>query len=591
MIPLKFLTVNIEGIKSNNIAALDLLQTSDILAFQEHWLFEFETPYLHELCDSSDMDYTSRSVDEKDPIPLYQRPRGYGGVALAWSKNLSRFAKKIPDGSERILPVLFESEYDKVCVISVYLPCQGSYSEATYQDSLDILSTVIWKYKNSHTIVILGDFNASLFDQRGSRDSKFSRWCRDHNVVPHPSYPKTGTHLHHRGSGQSTIDYILCTNPDIISNVSVGQCHPTNTSSHLPIMANIALDLHVPVCDPVPTTDCITKLDWSKCDTRLYQDITSDFLDFITPMEDLPSLSAFCDTFTDILTHAAQCAIPSRRIIKSKRQWDGDVSRAMAISKQSMREWNQRGRPSTGPAYETRKAAKKSLRKTLRSASARKRNKIYSDIMEASQRDTRLFHRLIRHQRGHSSPAGSELLVNGNLVCSAPEVLRLWTEHLSRLATPSDDHNFDSIHHKLVKEDLLVIKYANSPSNSVPLSYDELCHAIKALNSGHATDIHGLKAEHLKHSSTKALDHLQWFFNTIIPSGRVPGQLQSAYILPVHKKGKDKFTMDDYRGITITPTLSKTLEHITLARVAHRLDQHPLQYGFTKSLLFWLFLW
>ena len=227
MIPLKFLTVNIEGIKSNNIATLDLLQTSDILAFQEHWLFEFETPYLHELCDSSDMDYTSRSVDEKDPIPLYQRPRGYGGVALTWSKNLSRFAKKIPDGSERILPFLFESEYDKVCVISVYLPCQGSYSEATYQDSLDILSMVIWKYKNSHTIVILGDFNASLFDQRGSRDSKFSRCCRDHNVVPHASYPKTGTHLHHRGSGQSTIDYILCTNPDIISNVSVGQCHPT----------------------------------------------------------------------------------------------------------------------------------------------------------------------------------------------------------------------------------------------------------------------------------------------------------------------------------------------------------------------------
>ena len=96
-------------------------------------------------------------------------------------------------------------------------------------------------------------------------------------------------------------------------------------------------------------------------------------------MEDLPSLSAFCDTFTDILTYAAQCAIPSRRIIKSKRQWDGDVSRAMAISKQS----SQRCRPSSGPAYETRKAAKKSLRKTLRSASARKRNNIYSDIMEA----------------------------------------------------------------------------------------------------------------------------------------------------------------------------------------------------------------
>ena len=73
MIPLKFLTVNLEGIKSNNIAALDLLQTSDISAFQEHWLFEFETPYLHELCDSFDMDYTSRSSSSSSNILFWRQ--------------------------------------------------------------------------------------------------------------------------------------------------------------------------------------------------------------------------------------------------------------------------------------------------------------------------------------------------------------------------------------------------------------------------------------------------------------------------------------------------------------------------------------
>ena len=104
---------------------------------------------------------------------------------------------------------------------------------------------------------------------------------------------------------------------------------------------------------------------------------------------------------------------------------------------------------------------------------------------------------------------------------------------------------------------LLVIKYAinNSPSNSVPLSCDELRHAIKALNSGRATDIHGLKAEHLKHSSTKALDHLQWFFNTIISSGRVPGQLHSAYVLQVH------WTSLPWTIIEVSPSPPPYLRH------------------------------
>lgn len=40
---------------------------------------------------------------------------------------------------------------------------------------------------------------------------------------------------------------------------------------------------------------------------------------------------------------------------------------------------------------------------------------------------------------------------------------------------------------------------------------------------------------------------------------------------------------DNYRGITITPTISKTLEHIILNRIEPNLQQNNLQYGFTKG--------
>ena len=51
----------------------------------------------------------------------------------------------------------------------------------------------------------------------------------------------------------------------------------------------------------------------------------------------------------------------------------------------------------------------------------------------------------------------------------------------------------------------------------------------------------------------------------------------------MHKKGKDPLVRDCYRGITITPTLSKILEHIVLNRVIDGLTQNPLQFGSPKG--------
>ena len=51
--------------------------------------------------------------------------------------------------------------------------------------------------------------------------------------------------------------------------------------------------------------------------------------------------------------------------------------------------------------------------------------------------------------------------------------------------------------------------------------------------------------------------------------------------MPVLKSGKDPKQTDSYRGITITPVISKILEHIILSRI--NFSQDDLQCAFTKG--------
>ena len=142
---------------------------------------------------------------------MEQRRRGYGGVALAWNSNLSQYVQPLPDGIHHILPVLFELGNTKLCIVMVYLPGRGNHSETEFQQHLDILLEIWNKYEASHTMVILGDFNASIFENRHSRDKVFYNWVCQLQLHPSASYPRSPTYVHPSGKSQSTIDYILLT--------------------------------------------------------------------------------------------------------------------------------------------------------------------------------------------------------------------------------------------------------------------------------------------------------------------------------------------------------------------------------------------
>ena len=92
-------TCNIEGVKSNLVYATRLVNSFDIICFQEHWLFEFQK---NELDKFKGKDFFARYSDTYDQISAFSLPRGKGGVAIAWSQALSSKVTRISESYPEI---------------------------------------------------------------------------------------------------------------------------------------------------------------------------------------------------------------------------------------------------------------------------------------------------------------------------------------------------------------------------------------------------------------------------------------------------------------------------------------------------------
>ena len=96
----------------------------------------------------------------------------------------------------------------------------------------------------------------------------------------------------------------------------------------------------------------------------------------------------------------------------------------------------------------------------------------------------------------------------------------------------------------------------------------EVNSAVKKLKSGKAAGPDKITAEHIKHGGPVLISWICKIFNRILILEEIPPCLKAGFIIPLYKaKGKDPLLVSSYRGITISPVLSKLLEIIILQRL------------------------
>lgn len=565
---------------------------ADILLLQEHWLFDCNLHKLKEI--NSYYSGCGKAVDTGNPIPPIQMPRGYGGVAILWRHEIDHLIQVLPDGGNRIQCV--ELKGDKpLILVSVYMPCRGlSDNVDDYGDYLDQLREIVAKYSSSHIIVLGGDMNEDLMLRGQSFRAQLLKNFLNESELDTVNTGKT--YSNPEGVLTSTLDYIFYSkefSDDIMQIKSLEDLH-TSVSDHTPVLCQIQYRL-----DKVHNKNSNSnlkpsmKVSWKKINQESYNSNLSTALwEFDTEITSVGTLDNSVKKLNEILDTSARSAAPNaeKRPRKAKlRIWTPDVQNAVIAKKKAFFEWKKAGRPEDkdNQAVINKKQTTILLRQICRREVSKKACEERQEIMDSRSYNMALFHRLVNKQRGRLSSFVNELHVGEDVYRSQDDILSGWRQHFKQLATPTNESCFDTDHRRLTEMELREIKaLCQNPNDSeLPISEEEVLSAIKSLNKGKSADIYNISAEHLAFGADNVVPVLTKLLNKMLHFGIVPDSLKLGVLTPVYKRKGSNLEAKNYRGITVTPILSKVLESVLRERINTVILEHQnkLQRGFTAS--------
>ena len=164
-------------------------------------------------------------------------------------------------------------------------------------------------------------------------------------------------------------------------------------------------------------------------------------------------------------------------------------------------------------------------------------------------------------------------------------------DHFEALGTPSENSNFlkndffsrvtRSVHETLVS-------YSNDPSGILyeHLKYEEISYVCSNLKSGVSSV--EIDYEHIRHAGPPPMENPFSFFQNFFENSSVCDSFLRGVILPLFKgKGAKAINKDNYRSITLFPTLCKIYEMVLLNRLENYAEQNGLfsfmQFGFKEG--------
>ena len=179
----------------------------------------------------------------------------------------------------------------------------------------------------------------------------------------------------------------------------------------------------------------------------------------------------------------------------------------------------------------------------------------------------------------------SAFLVDGNLLTDKNKIREMWADHFESLGTPSDSSNFDNgFCHRVTTRIQEILKTCiKDPSGTLcePLEYEEVAHVCSRLKLGVASI--SIDYEHIRYAGPPLWKALFCLYRGFFESGSVCQILKTGIILPLFKgKGTKANNKDNYRGITLFPTISKIYEMI----LVNRLEKFASQKGYFSQMQF-----
>ena len=124
----------------------------------------------------------------------------------------------------------------------------------------------------------------------------------------------------------------------------------------------------------------------------------------------------------------------------------------------------------------------------------------------------------------------------------------------------------------------------NCDCASYTVNLDTVIDAVYSMKVGKCPDDDGVHAEHFQNGPLILYIKLASLFNYMLSHAFVPRQFRFGTIIPIIKdKNGNASDVNNYRGITISPMISKVFEHVLKEKFAHHLSTSSYQFGFKQK--------
>src|SRR5207244_2494003 len=282
--------------------------------------------------------------------------------------------------------------------------------------------------------------------------------------------------------------------------------------------------------------------------------------------------------YTDIiraLTESAKRVVPSHQHNFYKFWWNEELSLLKQNSIDSYKLWTSGGKPRSGFLFDNMSKNKRVYKIAIKNNEMSNRDIFSNALNEALlDKDTDNFWKSWRSKFGKDKV--NSLVIDGE--CSANIIVQNFCCIFKEIIVPNSSEK----HNALKTNFFTQFKDYSSDVRSdfiCDSSFIDSC--IKKLKLGKAAGCDGLTTEHLVHAHPILIELLSILFRMILMQGVVPSDFGKGIIIPLVKNiDGDKSCGDNYRGITLSPVISKIFELVIIHLLDEKLDSSELQFGF-----------
>jgi hypothetical protein len=287
------------------------------------------------------------------------------------------------------------------------------------------------------------------------------------------------------------------------------------------------------------------------------------------------------DRLVATLRESAILFIPKRKKNFYKFWWSQELDLLKHNAIASSTVWKDAGKPRTGAVFLRYKQDKLLYKKRLHEEQSAEAVSYSNDLHEALLRKSgQNFWKTWKSKFERKTK--NEMQVDG--ITDRILIADKFAKHFETVCSPWNAERSMRIKDKY--------KELRSRYNGTPIADDQWINVelvsklIASMASGKAAGLDELSSEHLMYSHPVVVCILTKLFNLFILYGHIPASFGCSYTVPIPKcdgHGRS-LSVDDFRGISISPIISKLFEMAILDRFSTYLITSDHQFGFKKNL-------